>query len=406
MDGAHKKTDAPKTASTNGYGRRKDMQAVALRITLALVLLLAAQLAARQEKPTPRQNRRAAIADLPLTKKEQLGKALFLDQNLSTPPGQACAHCHAAEAGFGQPEAGLPVSRGVYPDRFGNRNDLTAAYAAFSPRFHYDATERHYVGGLFWDGRAATLEEQARGPFLNPLEMANPNAAAVVAKVQQSSYANLFRDVFGPEAFADPNRAYDSIAEAIAAYERTPEVNPFSSKYDLFLEGKATLTDQERRGLASFEDEKKGRCAECHPSRRGPQQEPPLFTDFTYDNLGVPKNPENPYYYLPKPLNPDGTKFVDLGLGGVVKKAEENGKFRVPTLRNVARTAPYMHNGIFKTLRQAVVFYNTRDVGPWPAPEVPQNVNREELGGLGLTEQEVDDIVAFLGTLTDGYEAR
>ena len=382
------------------------MQATTFRIILAVVFLVAARLAARQEEPTARQADRPATAKRPMTKKEQLGKELFLDKSLSTPPGQACAHCHDAQTGFSEPDRDLPVSRGVYPDRFGNRNDLTAAYAAFSPRLHYDTEERHYVGGLFWDGRAATLEEQAKGPFLNPLEMANPNAAAVVAKVQQSPYADLFREVFGPEAFADPNRAYDFVAEAIAAYERTYELNPFNSKYDLFLQGKTRLTDQEMRGLALFEDEKKGRCAECHPGRSGSNGEPPLFTDFTYDNLGVPKNPENPYYYLSKSLNPVGTKFVDLGLGGVVKKPEENGKFRVPTLRNAAVTAPYMHNGIFKTLRQVVVFYNTRDVGPWPAPEVPQNVNHEELGNLGLTEQEVDDIVAFLHTLTDGYDIK
>jgi cytochrome c peroxidase len=381
------------------------MRSITLRIMPAVVLILVARLAARQEKQTPLRDSGVARNSRSLTKKEQLGKEIFLDKNLSTPPGQACAHCHSSETGFGQPDADLPVSQGVYADRFGNRNDMTAAYAAFSPRFHYDAEERHYVGGLFWDGRAATLEEQAKGPFLNPLEMANPNAAAVVAKVQQSSYGGLFREVFGLEAFADPNRAYDFVAEAIAAYERTHEVNPFSSKYDLFLQGKVKLTDQETRGLALFENEKKGRCVECHPSRPGRSREPPLFTDFTYDNLGVPKNPENPYYYLPKSLNPDGTTFVDLGLGGVVKKPEENGKFRVPTLRNVAVTAPYMHNGIFKRLRQVVVFYNTRDVGPWPEAEVPQNVNREELGSLGLTEQEVDDIVAFLHTLTDGYGA-
>lgn len=291
------------------------MRTITLRITPAVVLILVARLAARQEKPAPLQDNRAARAIRSLTKKEQLGKELFLDKNLSTPPGQACAHCHAAEAGFGQPDADVPVSQGVHPDRFGNRNDMTAAY------------------------------------------------------------------------------------------ERTHELNPFSSKYDLFLQGKVKLTDQEQRGLALFEDEKKGRCVECHPNRPGPNREPPLFTDFTYDNLGVPKNAESPFYYLPRSLNPDGTKFVDLGLGGVVKKPEESGKFRVPTLRNVAVTAPYMHNGIFKRLRQVVAFYNTRDVGPWPAPEVPQNVNREELGNLGLTEQEVDDIVVFLHTLTDGYEA-
>ncbi len=380
------------------------MRSITFRIVLAVVLIPAARLAARQEKPTPLQDGRADMANRLMTAKERLGKELFLDKNLSTPPGQACADCHSAETGFGQPDAELPVSRGVHPDRFGNRNDLIAAYAAFSPPLHYDANEEHYVGGLFWDGRAADLEEQAKLPFLNPLEMANPDAAGVVTKVQRSSYVDLFREVFGPEAFVDPNRAFDFVADAIAAYERTHELNQFSSKYDLFLQGKVKLTDQEMRGLALFEDEKKAKCAECHPSGPGANQEPPLFTDFTYDNLGVPKNPENPYYYLPKSLNPDGEQFVDLGLGGVVEMREENGKFRVPTLRNVAVTAPYMHNGIFKTLRQVVVFYNTRDIGPWPAPEVPRNVNREELGDLGLTEQEVDDIVAFLRTLTDGYE--
>ncbi len=226
------------------------MRSSMFRTMLAVALILVTRLAARQETSPLRREYGAALADRPMTGKERLGKALFLDKNLSTPPGQACVDCHSAEAGFGQPDGELPVSRGAYPDRFGNRNDLIAAYAAFSPRFHYDAHEGHYVGGLFWDGRAATLEEQAKGPFLSPLEMANPDAAAVVAKVQQSLYADLFRDVFGPEAFTDPNRAYDLVAEAIAAYERTAELNPFSSKYDLFLQGRVKLTDQERRGLA------------------------------------------------------------------------------------------------------------------------------------------------------------
>ncbi|MFC1563213.1 cytochrome-c peroxidase, partial [candidate division KSB1 bacterium] len=180
-------------------------------------------------------------------------------------------------------------------------------------------------------------------------------------------------------------------------------LNQFNSKYDLYLEGKVVLTEQEMRGLALFEDEKKGNCAACHPSQSGPEGSRPLFTDYTYDNLGVPKNAENPFYYLPKDLNPDGVNFVDLGLGGTVNKPEENGKFKVPSLRNIAKTSPYMHNGLFKTVRQVVVFYNTRDVGPWQPPEFPMNVNREELGNLGLTEQDVDDIVAFLNTLTDGY---
>jgi len=329
---------------------------------------------------------------------------LFFDENLSTPPGQACAGCHSPETGFANPDQTLPVSRGVHEDRFGNRNDLIAAYAGFSPEFHYDSEEGLYVGGQFWDGRAADLAEQAKGPFINPLEMANPDEQAVIEKIRNSDYADLFIEVFGADALQNTEKAYNLAAEAIADYEMSGELNQFNSKYDLYLEGKVSLTEQEMRGLALFEDEKKGNCAACHPSQPGPEGSLPLFTDYTYDNLGVPKNAENPFYYLPKNLNPDGVNFVDLGLGSTVNKPEENGKFKVPSLRNIAKTSPYTHNGLFKTVRQVVVFYNTRDVGPWPTPEFPWNVNREELGNLGLTEQEVDDIVAFLNTLTDGYE--
>lgn len=338
-----------------------------------------------------------------LTPKQTLGKKLFFDKNLSTPPGQACADCHMPETAFVNPDKDLPVSRGVHRDRFGNRNDLTAAYASFSPDFHYDETAEMYIGGQFWDGRAANLVEQAKGPFLNPLEMANPDKQTVVKKIHNSEYAALFREVFGADALDDPEKAYDYTAEAIAEYESSTEVNKFISKYDYYLKGEAELTEQEKRGLLLFDDETKGVCFMCHPSSPGPDGTPPLFTDHTYDNLGVPKNPENPFYYLHKSLNPDGINFVDLGLGGVVKKPEENGKFKVPTLRNVALTSPYMHNGIFKTLQQVVVFYNTRDVGPWHPPEVKENINRDELGNLGLTQLEIDDIVAFLHTLTDGY---
>jgi len=339
-----------------------------------------------------------------LTPKQILGKKLFFDKNLSTPPGQACAGCHAPETGFANPDPNRPVSQGVHLDRFGNRNDLTAAYAGFSPDFHFDDEEGIYVGGQFWDGRAATLEEQAKGPFLNPLEMANPDEKAVIEKIRNADYAGLFKEIYGAKSLDDIEKAYNLTADAIAEYERSREVNPFNSKYDLYLKGKAELTEQEKRGLKLFEAEDKGTCAACHPNQPAEDGTPPLFTDHTYDNLGVPKNAENPFYYLPEEFNPDGVNFVDPGLGGVLNKPEENGKFKVPTLRNLAKTSPYMHNGLFKTIRQVVVFYNTRDVGPWPKPEYPENVNIDELGNLGLTEQEIDDIVAFLNTLTDGYD--
>jgi cytochrome c peroxidase len=345
-----------------------------------------------------------AVGGTELTPMEELGKLLFHDRNLSTPAGQACVDCHAPECGFGNCDATLPVSRGVHPDRFGSRNDLTASYASFIPEFHYDTEESLFVGGLFWDGRAATLEEQAKAPPLNVLEMANPDAATVVEAMRRAPYAGLFREVFGADAFDDAGKAFDRMAEAMAAYERSYELNRFDSKYDLYLRGKVDLTEQEHRGLKLFDDPDKGNCAACHPSRPGPDGSPPLFTDFTYDNLGVPRNPANPFLYMAEEFNPDGADFVDLGLGGILGEPAENGKFRVPTLRNMAATAPYLHNGIFNTLREVVVFYNTRDVGPWPPPEVAENVNREELGDLGLSSIEVDDIVAFLQTLTDGYE--
>jgi cytochrome c peroxidase len=339
-----------------------------------------------------------------LTPKQELGKRLFFDSNLSAPPGQSCATCHAPEAGFGDPDPSLPVSRGAHTDRFGNRSDLTAAYAAFMPPRRFDEDGGLWVGGLFWDGRANTLAEQAQGPPLNPLEMANPDVQTVVESLRAAEYAALFAEVYGEDALDDAETAYDYMADAIAAYEMTDEVSPFNSKYDLYLAGAVALTEQEQLGLALFIDETKGNCAACHPSEAGPDGSPPLFTDFTYDNLGTPKNPENPFYLLPPELNPDGADYIDLGLGAIVDDPEQNGKFRVPTLRNVALTPPYMHNGVFKTLHEVVMFYNTRDVTDWPPPEVAENVNHDELGDLGLTTPEVEAIVAFMMTLSDGHE--
>jgi cytochrome c peroxidase len=346
----------------------------------------------------------ATPVDVDFTTKERLGKLLFFETSLSTPPGQSCSSCHDPAAAFADPDAELPVSRGALPGRYGNRNDMPVAYAAFVPPRHVDPEEAIWVGGLFWDGRVNTLAEQAQGPPLNPLEMANPDTATIAEKLRALAYAGLFTQVYGPDALDSPASAYANMADAIEAYEKTSEVSPFDSKYDLWLRGEAELSAQELRGLAIFEAEDRGNCAACHPSQPGEDGSPPLFTDFTYDNLGTPRNPENPFYTLPADLNPDGFAFVDLGLGVTVGDPAENGKFRVPTLRNVEVTAPYMHNGVFKTLFQVVAFYNTRDVADWPNPEVAENVNDEELGDLGLTNPELEDLVAFLRTLTDGWD--
>ena len=344
------------------------------------------------------------VSKVTLTKKEQLGKLLFFEKSLSTPAGQDCAFCHDPAAGFADPDINLPVSRGARPGIYGNRNDMTVAYAAFISPLHYDQEEEVWVGGLFWDGRANTLFEQAAGPPLNPLEMANPDTVTIAESLRALDYANLFIDIFGPDALVDAGSAFNFMLEAIVAYEESSEVSPFNSKYDYWLKGEAELTEAEMQGLQIFLNEEKGNCIACHPNFPTVKGAGPLFTDYTYDNLGVPKNPENPFYLLPEELNPDGFDFVDLGLGVTVNDSRENGKFRVPTLRNVTITGPYMHNGVFKTLFEVIAFYNTRDLAAWPTPEVAENVNYDELGDLQLTNQEIEDLVTFLSTLTDGWE--
>ncbi|MDY7109160.1 MAG: cytochrome c peroxidase [Planctomycetota bacterium] len=371
----------------------------------------------------------AATTPSSLTPEETLGKFLFFDENLSTPPGQSCATCHDPATGFTGPDSLINEFLAVYPGavhaRFGNRKPPTAAYGGESPILYFDEDEDVFVGGMFWDGRASgwtlgdPLAEQAQGPFLNPLEQNNPNARHVCRKVAFSDYADLYEEVFGEPVDWKNNveQTYENIARAIAAYERSIEVNPYSSKYDYYLAGMAELTEEEAWGLELFEDPAKGNCAACHPSEPGPNGEPPLFTDFTYDNLGVPKNPDNPFYHMPRKWNPDGADWVDPGLGGFLAgtgeyydyAAENWGKHKVPTLRNVD-LRPYEgfvkafgHNGFFNSLEDIVHFYNTRDVEPWPDPEVPENVNTDELGDLGLTLQEEAAIVTFLKTLSDGY---
>ncbi len=383
------------------------------------VVLLCGSLVAAQESST-------------LTAQEALGKALFFDENLSLNANQSCAACHGPEVGFTGPTEQINIGGSVYEGsvagRFGNRKPPAAAYAGHSPVFFWNEEDEVWMGGMFWDGRATgetlgdPLAEQAMGPFLNPLEMALPDAAALCQKTAAAEYADAFVAVWGEGSLDcenDVDGVYERVARSIAAYERSSEVNPFSSKYDYFLAGKVELSEQEALGLALFEDEEKAGCAACHSSQPGPDGEPPLFTDFSYDNLGVPANPDLPFYDMTD-YNALGKDWVDLGLGGYLQGAgydaaiyePEMGKVKVPTLRNVdLRPTPdfvkaYGHNGYFKSLEDIVHFYNTRDIrdAGWPPPEYGENVNHDELGDLGLTENEEAAIVAFLRTLSDGYE--
>jgi len=368
-----------------------------------------------------------------LTPIEELGKALFFDNNLSTPPGQSCAACHAPDVGFTGPISVINQGGSVYPGavhtRFGNRKPPASAYAGDSPVLYFndDDPDEVWIGGMFWDGRATgwtlgdPLAEQALGPFLNSLEQNNPAAKLVCLRVSQSVYAVMFEEVWGSGSLdcrANLALTYERIGRSIAAYERSSEVNPFTSKYDFYLAGLTSLSDQEALGLELFNRPDKGNCAACHPSQPGPDGAPPPFTDFTYDNLGGPRNPANPFYAAPPKWNPEGAAWVDKGLGGFLKNQGypsdvyeiELGKQKVPTLRNVdlrpyaGLVKAYTHNGFFKSLEDTVHFYNTRDVEDWPPPEVPMNVNTDELGNLGLSPEEETAIVAFLKTLSDGFK--
>jgi cytochrome c peroxidase len=337
----------------------------------------------------------------------QLGALVFADTSLSRPAGQGCADCHAANTMFRDPESDRSTSMGAVAGRFGARNAPSAMYARFVPPLHYDAAAHGWVGGLFWDGRASSLEQQAGMPMLHPLEMNNPDKAGVVAAIRRTSYAGRFRDVYGPDALDDVDAAFGHVTEVLAAYERTAEFAPFSSKYDRYLAGQATLLPEEQRGLAIFEDPRRGNCASCHPSRPGADGAPPQFTTFGYANLGIPRYGNSKFFAQPPPFNPDGDRYIDHGLMTTVGDPAQDGKFRIPTLRNVARTAPYGHNGYFENLQYMVDFLATRDVGSadpavhWAPPEVPATVDREHVGHLGLSPRDIDDVVAFLGTLTD-----
>ena len=273
-----------------------------------------------------------------LSRQEMLGKRLFFDTGLSEPQGQACGTCHDPAVGFaGNAGSTLGVAPGAVAGRTGTRNVPTAMYARFIPPFALKDVEGEVVpeGGLFWDGRAATLEEQAKLPFFNRDEMALAGPEALRQRVAAAPYAPLMVEVFGSSVFADANTTLDAVAAALAAFQRTPRFAPFSSKFDAVRRGTAQFTELERLGLALFKDEAKGNCAACHPVDDGSMRdEDSLFTDFSYDNLGVPRNRRIP-------ANSDPMVF-DVGLCGPSRsdlaqsRPDLCGAFKVPTLRNVA----------------------------------------------------------------------
>lgn len=359
----------------------------------------------------------AAEQGTPFETLEAWGEALFFDPNLSKNRTQSCATCHDPSAGFVDPretQVGLAVSLGDDGLSIGDRNAPTAAYAMFSPSFHRRA-DGEYVGGQFHDGRAASLADQAGGPPLNPIEMGMPDRASVVARLAENpDYVATLTKFEGADILDDPDAAYDAMTRAIEAYEKTEEFAPFDSKYDRYLRGEATLSQEEELGRVLFFSQQFTNCAMCHQLHSSPIAAGETFTNYEYHNIGVPAHARV------RAANGMGVGFVDHGLldNPAVDDPAQDGKIKVPTLRNIAVTGPYMHNGVFEDLRTVVLFYNTynsidpaRQINPetgapFAPPEVAETLSIEELEtGPALDDIRIDALVAFMKTLTDArYE--
>jgi cytochrome c peroxidase len=364
---------------------------------------------------------------------ETLGRKLFFDPSLSASGQMACATCHNPAHGF-SPANDLAVQRGGKDMRQpGLRAVPSLTYLQAVPPFdehHYDSDDEGDdsidngpTGGLTWDGRMDRGRDQAAFPLLSPFEMANGTAAAVVARARKAGYDTEIKTIYGEETVKDDDRTFAALTHALEVYEQSwRDFYPYSSKYDVYLAGRTQLTAQEAHGLELFEAEDKGNCASCHISRRANGGTPPQFTDYGLIALGLPRNPA-----IPANADPH---YHDLGLCGPLRtdfkdRAGYCGLFRTPSLRNVALRRTFFHNGVVHSLREAVAFYVERDTQPekW-YPRGPNgkvlkfddlpadylsNVNAEPpFGGSPgdrpkLSPSEIDDIVAFLGTLTDGF---
>jgi cytochrome c peroxidase len=407
----------------------------ALKIRFAVVGLVACLLlcgARAQADPAAGPLTRAQAYER-ATAMAALGRKLFNDPSLSASGQMACATCHSPEHAFGPPDAKPVQYGGKDLKQPGLRAVPSLRYLQVVPQFteHYfeseddgdESIDNGPTGGLTWDGRVDRGREQARVPLLSPYEMANENGSDVVGKVRKAVYADELLKIFGVTIFDDGNKAFDAITQALEVYEQSErDFYPYSSKYDAYLAGRARLSEPEARGLALFKDENKGNCSTCHRSEPDNDGTPPQFTDFGMIAIGVPRNNA-----IPANADP---KYFDLGLCGPLRtdlrdKPEYCGLFRTPSLRNVALRKIFYHNGQTHSLKEAVAFYVERDTNPgkWYSrnpdgsvrkyDDLPAayhgNINVEPPFGQQagekprLSDAEIDDIVAFLQTLTDGY---
>ena len=347
------------------------------------------------------------------TKEIALGEKLFFDTILSKNKTQSCATCHNPEHAFvDDRDNGVAGAASLGDDgkSIGDRNAPTASYAMFSPEFHYDKKKKQYIGGQFLDGREPHLKGQAGGPPTNPVEMQIPSKQFMADRLQKdSSYNKSFKELYGKDIFKDANKTYEMMAQAIARFETTEQFAPFDSKYDRFLRDEYDLTVLEDLGRTLFFSNNNNNCASCHVLKKedAPRE---TFTNYEYRNIGVPPN-----HALMAKNVVDPKTFIDHGLlnNPAITDKKYDGKFKVPTLRNVAVTAPYMHNGVFKTLTEVVEFYDKyinkeRTINPvtgkkWAEPEV--KVGKEDMKlltkGKALSDRKVKALVAFMKLLTD-----
>ena len=360
-----------------------------------------------------------------------LGRILFFDTALSASGQQSCASCHSPNDAYAPPNKLAVQLGGKDMKSFGTRAAPSLRYlqnlTPFSEHFHEDdnddSVDAGPTGGYTWDGRAASAHEQASIPLLSALEMANPDAASVVAKIQHAAYAAQFRAAFGDDVFDDRARAFAAALMALEVFQQDPvEFYPYSSKYDAVLRHQARLTAREARGLALFNAPDKGNCASCHLSQIQPNGSFPQFTDYGLIAVGVPRN-----RHIPANADP---RYFDFGLCGPTRsdladRPEYCGLFKTPSLRNVALRHSFFHNGVFHSLEQVMQFYVQRDTAPqkWYRrnrdgsirkfddllPQYFGNVNRDPPFDRhpgdkpALNEAEIKDVIAFLKTLTDGY---
>ena len=346
-----------------------------------------------------------------------LGQKLFFDTILSKNRTQSCSTCHNPENGFVDERNNGVNGAGSLGDdgkSIGDRNAPTASYAMFSPKFHFDAKNNEFVGGQFYDGREHTLKGQAGGPPTNPVEMGIPSKEFMAKRLENDiEYNKEFKSIYGESIFKNSEKTYEMMAQAIAAFETTEEFAPFDSKYDRYLRDEYDLTPLEDLGRTLFFSNNNNNCASCHVLKTEDAKNE-TFTNYKYHNIGVPQNK-----LLMEKNVVDPKTFVDHGLmqNPIVKALpnakEYDGKIKVPTLRNIAVTAPYMHNGVFQELTTVVRFYdkyvnkeqslNPETNKPWASPEV--EVGKEDMKLLkkakALNERKIKALVAFMNTLTD-----